>query len=60
MKAALTSLVLAASETRQYVADIRRDPALKDYKREHQLSTLWANAGMEMTAIDSRLQTPTC
>jgi hypothetical protein len=54
-KAALTSLVLAATEPRQYLADVRMDPAAKSFEREHKLAALWANAGMDMGPINGEV-----
>lgn len=54
-KAALTSLVLAASETRQYIAAVRRDATSRDFSKEHQLSTLWANAAIDMQLVNGEL-----
>jgi len=54
-KAALTSLILAATETRQYLADTRKRGAKRDPAREHNLAALWVNAGMDMTPVDAKL-----
>jgi predicted P-loop ATPase len=52
-KAALTSLVLAASETRQYLAAVRANPAEKSTTKQEELALLWNNAGIDMMDIDS-------
>jgi hypothetical protein len=55
IKTALTSLMAAATETRQYLGAVRRDPASQNADKENQLSSLWTCAGIDMTDVDSDL-----
>ena len=55
IKTALTSLMAAATETRQYLAVVKRDPTSQNANKENQLASLWTRAGIDMTDVDSGL-----
>ena len=52
---ALTSLMAAVTETRQYLASVKRDPANHNGTTEDHLAQLWTRAGIDMTAVDGEL-----
>jgi hypothetical protein len=52
---ALRSLVKATTETRQYLAAVRRDPAAKNFNKQAELATLWGEAAFDIHTIDPEL-----
>jgi hypothetical protein len=52
---ALTSLMLAARETRHHLAAVRANPASHSDEVEQRLATLWANAASDMFLVDGDL-----
>jgi hypothetical protein len=52
IKTALTSLMAAATETRQYLAIVKRNPTSQNADKENQLASLWTRAGIDMTEVD--------
>ena len=54
-KLALTSLVLAVTETRHYLAAVRQDAPLRNLDKEMELSRLWQHAGTDMLPVNPDL-----
>ena len=45
----------AVTETRQYLASVKRDPANHNGATEDRLAQFWTRAGIDMTAVDGEL-----
>jgi hypothetical protein len=52
---ALTSLMVAALETRHYLAIVRNEPQHSNRDKEQELARLWSKAGIDMSHIDSEI-----
>jgi hypothetical protein len=53
--AALTSLMVAALETRHYIAVVMKEPDRSDLNKELELAKLWSKAGIDMSHVDSQI-----
>ena len=54
-KTALTSMMAAVRETRQYLAAVRANAANQSIGTERRLSELWSAAAIDMSAVDYEL-----